>query len=986
MPPGLTASSNESDPVYTDAQWTFGSGGGDLSATTLQPGQTYTIRYLAAVPLLENTMTFAGGTPVASDAEASNLDNNNGADTLSLSAGTGSDQTTAAQATGTYSGTFGSGSNPATANGEDTVTIHDLAIQKTVGSSSFQENSDVSFTLEYETSEYRYSQEAVITDVLPNGLCPISALANYDQDAGGGASDLANHSDCAPQVGHDPTLAYSSVTENQGSSPPAGSFTMTWDLGTLTTDLDATITYSAVDRSYYQQFSSGTFGPAAPTLTGDSFANSVSASSQTFATCENSGTSDAECSSAGATAIYPGGEPGGYGAPGADGAAESNPSSAGQSAGQPTISKLIAAPISDGHGGITCTGAAYSASATLVFQKGDVACFQLTVDFPSDLYTRDPVVEDYLPPNSTYVGAGTDGSTTTSANTVTIPSTVPSSPVALSNGDAGATPNPVVKATSDGDLLTWYLGSSISSSGNSSIYALPAQEFQFDIGTAVTAAPSAGNTFDLTQNLMKFTSFNSPGAAVADRNDAPYTLDAPSLTLLKGVESDGAGTSSAGNTVVGGSFDSNLDGVQVSDGGNAVFRVDVSNWGLEPVYTPTIWDPLQSTQTCSEISDISDSGSCYDSGTSAPTGINGLSADVTDPTIVWSGADVASIAAATSTTVPGELTLSYQFDVPSPAAAGDIFNDEAGVVSYVAEPDTGPADDVTYYPQTHNISTADGFTLPGSLVGNDTYAPTPPTGTVEEDPSNVHIHQPVIAKAVSPGSATIGQAVKYTVTATSPSGVSLYDGVVTDPLGSRLTYDPTGPDGQATASCVGGSIGGGTDSPPLTGVTDVDGFTFSEASNTITLDWPDLADSATSAVCTIVFDATVTDVAANHRSQVVPNSAKFAYENESGGNGTGTPVTSNTVNVTVIEPDVALAKTDNDAGNPVPHQASPGATVTFTLTLSNQNLTNVSSASDLVVTDCVQNGPTYAAGHLDDHGPGPGCPHRRGRRADSCAL
>jgi hypothetical protein len=50
VPPGLTASSNESDPVYTAVKWTFGSGAGDLSATTLQPGQTYTIRYLAAVP------------------------------------------------------------------------------------------------------------------------------------------------------------------------------------------------------------------------------------------------------------------------------------------------------------------------------------------------------------------------------------------------------------------------------------------------------------------------------------------------------------------------------------------------------------------------------------------------------------------------------------------------------------------------------------------------------------------------------------------------------------------------------------------------------------------------------------------------------------------------------------------------------------------------------------------------------------------------
>ena len=971
VPPGLTSSSNESNPVYTTAQWVFGSGTGDLSATTLQPGQTYTIRYLAAVPLLENTMTFNGGAPSGADAEASNLDNNNGADTLTLSTGTGSDQTTAAQATGTYSGTFGSGANPASADGQDTVTIHDVAIQKTVSSPNFVEGSDVNFTLDYETSEYRYSQSAVITDILPNGMCPISATTDYDQDLGIGATDAANHADCAPQSGRDPSLAYSSVTENQGASPPAGSFTITWNLGTLATNLDGSLTYTAVDRTYYQQYSAAVFGPAAPTLTGDGVSNSVSVASDTYATCENDGSIDAECSSAGSTAIYPSGEPGGNAAPSSDEAAESNPSFAGQSAGQPTISKLIAVPVSDGHGGITCAGASYSSSTTLVFQKGDVACFQLSVDFPSGLYTRDPVVEDYLPPNSTYVGTGTDGATLGSANTVTIPSTVPSSPIAETNGDAGATSNPVVKSTSDGDLLTWYLGSTIPTSGTSSIYASPGQVFQYDIGTTITAAPSAGNTFDLTQNLMKFTSFNSSGLAVADRNDAPYTLDAPSVTLLKGVESDGPTTNAAGNTTVGGSFDSNVDGVQVSDGGNAVLRIDVSNWGLYSVYTPTIWDPLLSNQSCSDISDISNSGTCYGAGASAPTGINGDSANLTDPTIVWSGSNVASIAAATSTTAPGEVTLSYQYDIPLGAATGDIFNDKAGVVSYVAEPDTGSGN-VTYYPQTNNIATSDGFTLPGSLVGNDTYAPTPPTGTVEEDPSNVYVHDPEISKAVTPGSATIGQVVKYTLTATSPSGGSLYGGAVSDPLGTRLTYDPTGPYGPATASCVGGAIGGGSDSPVVNEGVDGDGFNFSEAVNTITLDWPDLTDSATNAVCTITFDATVNDVNTNHRGQTIPNSAKFAYENESSGSGTGSPVTSNSVNVTVTEPDVALAKTDSDAGNPVPHQTSPGSTVAYTLTVSNQNLANVSSASDMVVTDCVQNGATYVAGSSTVTVPGQG--------------
>ena len=331
---------------------------------------------------------------------------------------------------------MGSGSNPTSAAGQDTVTIHDLAIQKTVGSSSFVEGSDVTFTLNYETSEYRYSQSAAITDILPNGLCPIDATTNYDQDNGGGGADLANHGDCASSNRAGPLARLFIGRRKPGPDPPAGSFTLTWDLPTpLTTDLDGTITYRAVDRTYYQQYQ-GTFGPAAPTLTNDSFSNTVSVASGTYATCDNTGgTIDPECSSDGSTAIYPTGEPGGYES--TDAAAESNPSSAGQSAGQPSISKLIAPPVPDGSGGITCAGASYSASTTLVFQKGDVACFQLTVDFPAGLYTRDPVVGDYLPPNSTYVGPGIDGAAPGPSNTVVVPPTVPSSPVAVSNGDAG---------------------------------------------------------------------------------------------------------------------------------------------------------------------------------------------------------------------------------------------------------------------------------------------------------------------------------------------------------------------------------------------------------------------------------------------------------------------------------------------------------------------------------------------------------------------
>jgi len=959
VPPGLTGTNNESNPVYSEAQWVFGVGAGQITPTTLGPGQTYTIRYLAAVALLENTMTFNGGTPAGATAEASNLDNNNGADTLNLSTGAGLPQESSAQGIGDYSGTLGSGTDPIGSNGQDTVTIHDLAIQKGESSSTFSEGSNTTFTLNYQTSEYRYSQSVVINDTLPNGMCPIDGTTgnqNFDQSSG--TTYAANHNECAPQSGNDPSVEYSSVTENQGPSPGAGSFTLSWNLGTIATDSNATITYQAVDRAYYQTFAAAAFSPAAPTLTGDSLSNSVTIGSSTYATCDDAGTADSECTNPTASAIYASGEPGGNAAPLADAAAETNPSSAGLVAGQPSISKLIAAPTSDGHGGVTCLqpDANFTSSTSLVFQKGDIACFLLNVAFPAGLYTRDPLVEDYLPPNATYVSG--DGSGATASNTVGIPATVPNSTVAQSNGDSGAA-NPVVTATSDGDLVKWYVGSTISTSGNSSLYASPGQVFDDIVAAQLTAPPGQGNTFNLTQNLMKFTSFNSPGAATANRNDATYDLTAPSLTLRKGVLSDGTTTSSTGNTTVGGAFNSNVDGVQVKDGGNAVFRIDVENWSLEPVLTPTIWDVLQSGQTCADVSAVSNGGTCYAAGSSAPTGIDGDSANVTDTTIVWTGANIASVAAATNTTTPGTATLTYQYDVPSTKAAGDVIADQAGLVSWNSQPDTGSA--ITYYPQTNNIATSDGFTPPTSLGTNDEYAPAPPAGNVEKDPSNVFLPDPSITKAVTPSTATIGQVVKYTVTATDPAGGTLNAGVVTDALGSRLTYDASGPD-VTTASCSGGAITG-TDTPTLNGGSDGAGFSFTEAANALTLDWPStLASSSSDAVCTITFDATIADVAANVRGQIVPNHAALTYDNDaSSGAGTGSPVTSNTVNVTVIEPDVALTKSDNGTGAP-PHQFAPGATVTYTLTLNNQNLANVSSAHDLVATDCVEGSASYVTG------------------------
>jgi hypothetical protein len=152
------------------------------------------------------------------------------------------------------------------AGGYRIVKAVDLAIQKTAGAPVFAQGSVVTWTLNYQTSEYRYATGTVITDTLPSGLCPIGTV-NYD-----------SHSDpqCDPQGTVGPSVPYTTVTENAD-----GTFTIVWDLPTLSPDTQATITFPSADRSAYQDSGVDT----TPTLGGDSVTNSVVIDGQSITTC-----------------------------------------------------------------------------------------------------------------------------------------------------------------------------------------------------------------------------------------------------------------------------------------------------------------------------------------------------------------------------------------------------------------------------------------------------------------------------------------------------------------------------------------------------------------------------------------------------------------------------------------------------------------------------------------------------------------------------
>lgn len=204
--------------IYTEVTWSIG---------TLPPEGSATVRYYAAIPLRANTLTWLGtATKATTGIQTANLNNNTGPQTRD-----GQSLTNAVKATGTYTGSLGDGDvNPVTATSSATVIAHNLAVEKTVSTETFTGGKTVHFTLDIQTSEYRYTTDGTITDTLPSGTCPIDGIKNYVTGTATG--------ECDAQAGMGPVLfnnldtsstplPYASVAENAN-----GTFTLTWDLPT----------------------------------------------------------------------------------------------------------------------------------------------------------------------------------------------------------------------------------------------------------------------------------------------------------------------------------------------------------------------------------------------------------------------------------------------------------------------------------------------------------------------------------------------------------------------------------------------------------------------------------------------------------------------------------------------------------------------------------------------------------------------------------
>ena len=524
--------------VYTRVEWSIGT----LAATS-----TTRISYRAAVPIRENTMTWSGGSaPAITGAQAVNLDNNNGPETRDEQ-----QLTNYATAAGQYNGAVA-------VRDEDwlTRTAEDWVVHKERDTADLVQGGLTIWTLTLQTSEYRSVRDAVITDTVPSGLCPVGTI-NYT------TRNSADDSECDPTARPDvPTQPYSGDPVENAD----GTFTVRWDKSTFPqlaqTDVNQTFTvrFPTLTRTHYQR----NFNRTTPILTRDEVTNTVRTDATAIVRCLAPGTPD--CTTPGAEIAH---DPG-YGT----GTVIPDASEASQLAARPEIFKRVA------QSGTDCRLATYVTTVP-TYHPGDRVCWLLHVSFPTGVDTNPQVTTDFLPAGATYeAGSDRPYDPPTGANTV-------SATLDDSNAANGQ--------------LSWTVNSGIVPKGD--------LVFERTISTIVGPSGTTAQNGEVLGNLMKFSAANTAGVTEPLRDQRDLVVETPVLRLLKGV----ARVDRGGSTVLG-PFGPNNDHRPVQAGDRVTYRVDVSNTGGQDAEAGEVWDLLPSDYDCTFVTGISNGGTCIDGG------------------------------------------------------------------------------------------------------------------------------------------------------------------------------------------------------------------------------------------------------------------------------------------------------------------------------------------------------------------------------------
>jgi uncharacterized repeat protein (TIGR01451 family)/fimbrial isopeptide formation D2 family protein len=760
LPPALVETVDSGIPaglepgVYTKVTWNLpaleGRTAQSFPAAAGTPG-TYVLRYAAAVPLFENTMSFvtsAGSSTPAPESleQAANLNNNNGASTRQGQPdgyNDGIEYTNSAAVAGTYGGLVAAEPDRA-ASDTDTERIQamDMRILKSVDTGNGAESNEFAtgelarFTLDIATSEYTGADEMTVVDTFPNGLCPSLPV--------GGAEITGDPlpADCAyPSTAAGATLTGADVTAIDYDQE-AGTFALTYRLtpGVIPASGSHQVVYTSLMRADYDTDLPYT----GPTSSGDSMTNVV----------EIEGTTDAIPGLSGVT--------NGSGVP-ADGEEDDWDDSA--SAIVSTYSQIQKQVLP--RGAVVDTAPAtptaadscdvapgapwqqdQDAAGDAAFHLGDVVCYELTVDYAEQIDVRNPHVTDFLP-------AGVDFD---SWSLYTGP-----------NGTTGIDAADV-QFSQSGKRLDWLVGEA--DADGDRIVGLGSRLVIHVLGVVTSMTPNSNPVLDKPQNLMKYQQENVLGDVYFLR-DASAIQTGQGPTLLKGVEDvDGAATlpareqSNPNGTV----FDSDRDGIQAVQGDVVTYRVDLTG-GDTAVQDMTVWDALPPGITKAQVSVTSPSATVYDpSDAGYPTSVQAAYAGRS--VIVWTGIDVG---------VAAQQTLRYDVTIPAGARINTTYPNTAAITGYDVLLNSGETEtfypggslDTTPRPTEQTVSgqrTRDDSVvfLPPAVLAKDLVSTEVGPVTNDLDPNNAN------------DQATQGELMTWRYSVTVPGDTTVANGVLSD--------------------------------------------------------------------------------------------------------------------------------------------------------------------------------------------------------------
>ncbi|MEZ5189797.1 MAG: SdrD B-like domain-containing protein [Schumannella sp.] len=403
--------------------------------------------------------------------------------------------------------------------------------------------------------------------------------------------------------------------------------------------------------------------------------------------------------------------------------------------------------------------------------------------------------------------------------------------------------------------------------------------------TVQVAATGTMQKTDLAANLLKVRTQNSDGDAFQLRDQAAAEVTAPLLTLDKDLVTPASGTVEAGDPIH--------------------YTITVANIGGQDATAAEVRDVLPTGWSCAEVTSTSPAADSCTSGT-----------------VVWTGLAVPA---------GGSVVLDVYAVAPTSAAPGDSYENHAGVRSYQGDTNSGPH---TYYPRD-NI---DPTVTPNTDPADDTELVAVGGGAITKVASSL-----VESGNNSASQATIGEVVTFTITATIPSGTTLYGSPdVTDTINARyaivgtptFTLDTDGSGPGVPSAAAPAVVSGSTVSVPL-------GPLDGDANDTT---YVNPAGSGADVVVLTV-QARVLDVATNKRSinTAIPNTATLRWQNSLGTARSASASRS----MTVVEPNLSLNKTSDHDGTGI---AAAGDIVNYTVTVGNSG-TRSSMAHEVRVTD-----------------------------------